>query len=671
MFFLAASFLFPNDLSFQARKGIMLQFVTYNGFGNNLYIDNIVIGSRNNFDLAVTSLNNIQSDTTFLPGTNSYEIAPEVTITNIGLNNVSGDTRVVLHIREIDYKDSVNVGPIASGQVGYAVFSLVSIPANQKVSITTYLESTIDSTESNDTLNQSSLFLEGASRNMLLEEFTSSTSPSCGSNNLFLDTFINNNFNKISAIKYHVGFPAPGIDPMYIFDTSMVENRRSYYFVNSVPVSIVDGRSRILLPYYVDSNLYKPLELSINEGSPVELTVINTQIASDTIESIINVNFLYPLLNNNLKLRVAAVERQNTFPGSIGASGDSVFYDVCRRMYPDANGYPLSGNAGNQQFVIRFHLDTLWNDTSIYTVVFVQSDLNRTVYNSAKSDTVVFKKRNTNIPIPKAVKPDFGNKYKPGRSPLGLLFSPSVNDTVSYLNYENFEGSFLPRGWRINNIDGFLTFEKAVLVNGVTLGGFSSVKMPFYDYANIGEKDTLYSVIFDSVSTYDTLTFDWAYAVYLSTFSDSLDVNISVDGGNTFTNIFRKGGYQLASAISTTFPFAPVNAQQWRTFRYSLSDVIPPDNPQNILPDNFSLEQNYPNPFNPATTIAYKLPKNSLVTIKIYDLSGRLISTLVNENKTAGTYETRFNASGLSSGVYLYEMKAGDFKETRKLVFLK
>lgn len=671
MFFITASFLFPYNLSNQARKGVMLQFVAYNGFGNNLYIDNVIMGNRVNFDLAVTSFNNIQNDTTFLPGTDSYDVSPEITVSNIGLNNFTDSTKIFLQIPEVGYHDSVKVPPMSSGQVSYAVFPLVSIPANQKITLTTYLASNADSTELNDTIRQTSLFLTGASRNVLLEEFTSSTSPACGSNNLFLDTFINNNFNKISAIKYHVGFPPPGIDSMYLFDTVMVEERRAYYFSNSAPVSIINGRDRILLPYYVDSNLFIPYENAIVEGSPVELSVTNTQIAPDTIESVVTVNFLHPLLNKNLKLRIAAVERQVNYPYSIGASGDSIFYDVCRRMYPDANGYPLTGNTGNQQFVIRFHIDTLWKDTSIFTVAFIQSDNDRTVYNSAKSDTSIDNMKNIKIPTHRTVKPDFEYKYKSPKYYPMLSYSPAIDDTVSYFNYENFEGLFLPKGWKINNIDGFLTFEKIIGVNGVTLGGYSSVKIPFYDYANIGEKDTLYSVIFDSVSTFDTLTFDWAYAVYLSTFSDSLEVNISVDGGNTFTNIFRKGGYQLASAISTTLPFAPVNAQQWRTFRYSLSDVIPPDNPYSIIPGDYSLEQNYPNPFNPVTTIGYKLPINTFVSIKIYDLTGKQLLTLVNENKNAGTHEVNFNASGFSSGVYFYMIKAGNFTQARKLVFLK
>lgn len=650
----------------------MLQFIAYNGFGNNLYIDNVIMGSRKNFDLAVTSFDNIPADTNYLPGTSSYDVFPVVTVTNLGLVNVTDTFKVFLRIPELSFFDSVKAAPMNSGFTRSAEFSLVSIPSNSKVTLISYVKHLSDSSRFNDTLKQSSVFLEGAPRNMLLEEFTSSTSPSCGGNNFNLDTFITSNFSRICPIKYHVGFPQPGIDSMYLFDTAMVERRREYYFANSAPVSIVDGRTRLLVPYYIDSNLYLPFESSINTGSQVSMSVTNVQVASDTIESTININFLYPVLNKNLRLRVAAVEREVVYPAPIGASGESVFYDVCRRMFPDSIGFPLTGNTGSSQFVVRFHVDSLWKDTSIYTVAFIQSDLDRTVYNSAKSiSSVLSKQIAKGFQKPISLKPDYDLRSYSSRRNSAFNYFPKAFDTVSYFNYENFEGAFLPRGWRINNIDGFLTFEKTNSTNGVTLGGNSAVKMPFYDYSNIGQRDTLYSVSFDSVSSFDTLSFDWAYAVYLSTYSDSLTVNISVDGGLTYTNIFQKGGYGLASAISTTLPFVPYAATQWRTFKYALSEVIPPENPQNIVPKDFELGQNFPNPFNPKTTIGYKIPKDAFVTIKVYDAAGRLAATLLNENKKAGAYEVLFNGANFSSGVYFYVMSAGDFSQAKKLVLLK
>ncbi|MFZ6032401.1 MAG: YCF48-related protein [Melioribacter sp.] len=81
--------------------------------------------------------------------------------------------------------------------------------------------------------------------------------------------------------------------------------------------------------------------------------------------------------------------------------------------------------------------------------------------------------------------------------------------------------------------------------------------------------------------------------------------------------------------------------------------------------------QNFPNPFNASTIIKYSIPKSEFVTIKIYDLIGREIATLVNENKQRGNYEVHFDASDLATGVYLYSLKAGSFSDTKKLILIK
>ncbi|MCK9424466.1 MAG: metallophosphoesterase [Ignavibacteriaceae bacterium] len=89
------------------------------------------------------------------------------------------------------------------------------------------------------------------------------------------------------------------------------------------------------------------------------------------------------------------------------------------------------------------------------------------------------------------------------------------------------------------------------------------------------------------------------------------------------------------------------------------------------IPTVYALEQNFPNPFNPTTKINYQLPKNSFVTLKIFDVLGNEISTLVNEEHVAGNYQVFFNGSNLSSGVYFYKIQAGDFVETKKLILMK
>lgn len=90
-----------------------------------------------------------------------------------------------------------------------------------------------------------------------------------------------------------------------------------------------------------------------------------------------------------------------------------------------------------------------------------------------------------------------------------------------------------------------------------------------------------------------------------------------------------------------------------------------------IVVSEFSLEQNFPNPFNPTTSIEYLVPSNEFVSLKVYDMLGNEISTLVNENKNAGKYRVSFNASKLTSGLYLYKMNAGNFTSVKKMMLVK
>lgn len=92
---------------------------------------------------------------------------------------------------------------------------------------------------------------------------------------------------------------------------------------------------------------------------------------------------------------------------------------------------------------------------------------------------------------------------------------------------------------------------------------------------------------------------------------------------------------------------------------------------ENELPTEFLLEQNYPNPFNPSTMISWQAPVSNYTTLKVYDVLGNEVATLVNEYKQAGNYEVEFNAKGLSSGVYFYRMVSGLFTNTKKLLLTK
>jgi hypothetical protein len=90
-----------------------------------------------------------------------------------------------------------------------------------------------------------------------------------------------------------------------------------------------------------------------------------------------------------------------------------------------------------------------------------------------------------------------------------------------------------------------------------------------------------------------------------------------------------------------------------------------------LIPTSFRLRNNFPNPFNPITTIAYELPKESNVKICIYNLAGQLVQELINEVKQAGYHTIQWDATNQSSGVYFYQILAGEFRDIKKCVLLK
>jgi hypothetical protein len=89
------------------------------------------------------------------------------------------------------------------------------------------------------------------------------------------------------------------------------------------------------------------------------------------------------------------------------------------------------------------------------------------------------------------------------------------------------------------------------------------------------------------------------------------------------------------------------------------------------VPTVFALEQNFPNPFNPSTTIAFSLPRQSRVTLKVFNVVGEEISTLVDQELSAGRYEAHWDAGQMNGGVYFYRLQAGAFVQTRKLILIR
>ena len=139
------------------------------------------------------------------------------------------------------------------------------------------------------------------------------------------------------------------------------------------------------------------------------------------------------------------------------------------------------------------------------------------------------------------------------------------------------------------------------------------------------------------------------------------------------------GGSAVVFASGFLDPSTNQNGEAFGLF-FALADgtvgqfpegVASVENISGVTPDNYTLSQNYPNPFNPSTTINFSIPNSEFVTLKVYNILGSEVATLVNENLASGAYRFNFDARNLASGVYLYELNAGNFREIKKMNLLK
>jgi photosystem II stability/assembly factor-like uncharacterized protein len=130
-------------------------------------------------------------------------------------------------------------------------------------------------------------------------------------------------------------------------------------------------------------------------------------------------------------------------------------------------------------------------------------------------------------------------------------------------------------------------------------------------------------------------------------------------------------GFVYALAVLSPYIYAGDGMSGTGVWRRLLSDMITDVEELNSPPSQYLLFQNYPNPFNPSTKISWQSPLSGWQTLKVYDVLGNEVDVLVNEYKDAGIYDIEFNSSELTSGVYFYQLKAGDYVNTKKMILMK
>jgi tetratricopeptide (TPR) repeat protein len=214
-------------------------------------------------------------------------------------------------------------------------------------------------------------------------------------------------------------------------------------------------------------------------------------------------------------------------------------------------------------------------------------------------------------------------------------------------------------------------------ITGESENYFNSLQTTFNDIANV-ETDTLLKKIYNQ----NAIKCDVSKEEYLTAIS-KFD-NIIQQNPNSEEAIYAE-----IDIITTALNIDTTNSQLGKMgngkylvkgtsdYLTKLNDIlqskfgITSEEKEQIIPKEYSLYQNYPNPFNPVTTIKFDLPNDGLVQLEIFDILGRRITILVNEYKSAGSYEHQFDASNLASGVYVYKLQSGDFLSSKKMLLIK
>jgi photosystem II stability/assembly factor-like uncharacterized protein len=282
-------------------------------------------------------------------------------------------------------------------------------------------------------------------------------------------------------------------------------------------------------------------------------------------------------------------------------------------------------------------------------------------------------------------------KISNGNKDMVLDFIPWKKDLFcsfdSIFNYFQSDTLILQEG--LTNINFEWGFKSRQLNNLIIPDSIFNINYQIYDVSrNSVIKNSLMSLIVGDTVTavYDTLS-GGSYN-YFEVKGTRYDQFYTQSGQKIITRIKVNPSALLISSEPNNFDYSITNTGniyfdsldylENNPYRDTLAEIISNriNNIEGVmsyssLPIKFGLYQNFPNPFNPSTTINFDVSKSCLVTIKIYDVLGREVETLVNEEKSPGRYKVEFNASNLASGLYFYRMTSNNFSETRKMLLMK
>jgi len=412
---------------------------------------------------------------------------------------------------------------------------------------------------------------------------------------------------------------------------------------------------------YLKNDIYKNLLIS-------DLTAIGFSNSGDQIDEFIKI---VPIINQTL----AGLNMIGTIGDFyMSKETDSISISKGNGHFVNVEQVDLPGVGNsiikNNNRIIKLKL-TNQSQLKLYNVW-----LGFDIYAFDRSTNKYLKVENTKTPVEDPISfggtgkigkinfPQQSRDIEPGQSVDFISDSYSFSQSVTGHNYraDNIPYKYVFSAWS-SGYPGQLNPSEAVRLS------YENVSIPFYITDDIAPKVPIVSI--EQVNSNGLFTFfSWKIAD-----EDTFDIDkaqIYVDGNlwkELDARIFKSAVCPITDTIQQLkMKLTDIGGNESTFSNAIVVDVKEIDDKR---PKEYSLSQNYPNPFNPTTAILYQIPVESHVTLKVYDLLGRELEVLVNEEKPAGFYDVKYNASSLSSGIYFYTIKAGDFVQTKKFILLK
>ncbi|MBD3170161.1 MAG: T9SS type A sorting domain-containing protein [candidate division Zixibacteria bacterium] len=495
--------------------------------------------------------------------------------------------------------------------------------------------------------------------------------------------------DEVAGIRVHVWWPSSS-DPFYQFNTADNRGRTQWYGVSGVPAGFVDGSS---CSY---SSFMSRVQSQLNDDSPLDINIYG-DFNSNTrqVSLVINVVVTGTVDSDNLKLHIAVTEDGLSYGGHDENQ-------ILRDMVPDHQGQSIMLVDNSEGFYTRdFNLMSGINENNAYLNIIVQDADNKEILQANKVMVTDL------TPYPGTLGEIYGNVHdsRTGAPLDAELFI--VNRTPTIFAVTNGSGDYsmtvpddaywgikcevpnsnylpdsalvyVPTGGSVE-LDfemslppvmvGMIPYNPPVMVPP---GGFFRFIGTLTNQTDENQVTDLWVMLqLPDQSYYGPITYfpniPLAPNQQITQFSVRQDIPYFAPPG-TYEYIALVGDYPYSFYHFTSFEFTVTSQLMGEADEWKLSNWI---GAEGELPSEVSLFNNYPNPFNAQTTIKFDIPESGNVSLKVYNISGQEVETLVDGKMDAGQHSISWDASNYASGVYFYKLQTGDNVITKKMNLLK